>query len=679
MEMQTSNLSKKELQISKTRARSSDGLQRSSPATPKSTRAAKTNGSESNSPASHTPTRSSTAHSPKVIERRSPKSQVTEKKRPSRMKELESQLNQLQEDLKKVKDQLNSSEMGKKKAQQEAEEAKTQLLAMSAKLEESQRQLVEFSAAEEDRLQELRRISQDRDRAWESELEAIQKQHSMDSTALASAMSEMQRLKSQLDMVVKSEVAQAEQSELATSELQDLKQDMTETLSIIENLKTQLGDSKKAEVNARALVNETQEQLELAKSMVETLRSDGLKLSESFNTTVSELKESRARVTLLEEMVRKLEEDLLAAHRVSVIELEGKVDEPSPDINDNSLKSQVEQLKSALEAAEIKHQEVQIQNTMQIQSAHEMAARLKNESEQREAVLESELKNAKGEIFDLKASLIDKETELQSILNMNKELEAGNLRSRANETETDSEKKLKELVSEVSELKANLMDKETELQSISEENEKLKLEIGNKEAESQKSHEAVIAEVELAKAAERDALLRVGYVTEEADKSSRRAARVAEQLDAAQAVNTEMDAELRRLRVQSEQWRKAAEAAAAVLTTGNNGRPMERTGALDTDYNSIAGKLMSSPFSDELSDDSPKKKNNNNVLKKIGGLWKKGPKREKQELEREELKKGIEDDEGEQWPHRGSELCDFLDFNPNPGRWHLAEQQSQLH
>lgn len=534
------------------------------------------------------------------------------------MKELEVQLNQVQEDLKKAKDQLNSSEAWKKKAQQEAEEAKTQLAAMSAKLEESQLQLVEFSAAEEDRLQELRRISQDRDRAWQSELEAIQKQHSMDSAALGSAMSEMQRLKVQLEKVVKSEAAQAEQSQLASSELQDLKQELAETMSTIENLKFQLGDSQKAEANARAMVSETQEQLEAAKSMADTLRSDSLKFSESLDATVSELNESRARVSLLEETVRKLEEELLAARNVSVIDHDGKGDELSSNNHDSSLATQVEQLKSDLEAAEIKRQEEQIQSTMQIQSAHEMAARLKNELEQREAVLESELKNAKAEIFNLKTSIIDKETELQNILDVNKELEAEKRQSLASEAETELENKLMEM-------KANLMDKETELQSISEENEKLKQEMGNKEVESQKSYEAVIAEVELAKAAERDALLRLGYVTEEADKSSRRAARVTEQLDAAQAVNTEMETELRKLRVQSDQWRKAAEAAAAVLTTGNNGRPMERTGSLDTDYNSIAGKLMSSPFSDDLSDDSPKKKNNT-MLKKIGGLWKKGPK-----------------------------------------------------
>ncbi|KAG6583611.1 Interactor of constitutive active ROPs 2, chloroplastic, partial [Cucurbita argyrosperma subsp. sororia] len=61
---------------------------------------------------------------------------------------------------------------------------------MSAKLEESQQQVLELSAFEEDRVQELHKLSQDRDRAWESELKAVQKQHAMDVAALASTMND---------------------------------------------------------------------------------------------------------------------------------------------------------------------------------------------------------------------------------------------------------------------------------------------------------------------------------------------------------------------------------------------------------------------------------------------------------------------------------------------------------
>jgi hypothetical protein len=163
-----------------------------------------------------------------------------------------------------------------------------------------------------------------------------------------------------------------------------------------------------------------------------------------------------------------------------------------------------------------------------------------------------------------------------------------------------------------------------------EENETLKSEAGKKAAEVQRRYEAAVAELELAKAAEQDVRMRLGYVTEEADKSSRRAARASEQLDAAQAASVEMEAELRRLRVQSDQWRKAAEAAAAALGGGGGGigRNVERTGSLESaEYTNsmIGGKLASSPFSDEPEEESPKRRNSG-VLRRMSGLWKKSPK-----------------------------------------------------
>ena len=64
-------------------------------------------------------------------------------------------------------------------------------------------------------MQELRKISQDRDRAWESELEAVQKQNSMDSATLASAVNEIQKLKVQLEKAYESEDIQTKHAESA--------------------------------------------------------------------------------------------------------------------------------------------------------------------------------------------------------------------------------------------------------------------------------------------------------------------------------------------------------------------------------------------------------------------------------------------------------------------------------
>nr|CAD1828784.1 unnamed protein product [Ananas comosus var. bracteatus] len=529
----------------------SDVPQRTSPATPRSARVSKTGGNESDT-SGITPMKTMTERSPKVVERRSPRSPATEKKRPSRISELESQVNQLQEDLKKAKDQLSSAETWKRKALQEAEEGKKQLLDTSRKLEDSQKQLLDFSAAEESRLQELRKISQERDRAWQSELEAVQNQHSVDSAALGLAMAEIQKLKLQLEAASQSEADTMKQSEEAHLKLRHSSKRWRRNLLLL-----------------RASI-ESQELLGKAKITIEDLRDEGSKLREALRLKEAELDEFKDQVKSLEHI--------------------------ATNSQSGHLESEIEKLRSTLEAAEIKHIEEQTQNATKIQTAFSTAESLK-----------IELKKREEEVAELKATLNEKEIALQWLVESNKEENSEEIeRTRMNQMQSELEAKLIKSVSDIAELKANLMDKENELQSISEENETLKAGKAKQEAESHKQYETVIAELELAKAAEQEEGREGGGAA-----------------GAAQAVNSEMEAELRRLRVQSDQWRKAAEAAAAALTT-NNGRFMERSGSMDSDYNSIGGKLMSSPFSD-LDDESPKKKNNN-VLRRMSGLWKKSPK-----------------------------------------------------
>ncbi|CAN1176309.1 Interactor of constitutive active ROPs 3 [Linum perenne] len=72
---------------------------------------------------------------------------------------------------------------------------------------------------------------------------------------------------------------------------------------------------------------------------------------------------------------------------------------------------------------------------------------------------------------------------------------------------------------------------------------------------------------------------------------------------------------------------QAAEAAFMLWTGKNNGKFMDRTCSPDNNvnvYTTIGGTTMSSPFSEDMDDDSMKK--NWNVLKKFRVLWKKGQK-----------------------------------------------------
>ncbi|XP_029131040.1 interactor of constitutive active ROPs 2, chloroplastic isoform X2 [Cajanus cajan] len=597
------------MQTPKARTGASEVPQRKSPASPKQ--------------ASKTPK----DRSPKVTERRSPRSPIAEKK-PNRVQELESQLAQLEEDLKRTKDQLNSSESWKRKAQQEAEEAKKQLLAMSKDLEESQQQLMELSASEEERLQELRKISQDRDRAWQSELEAVQKQHSMDSAALVSAMNEIQKLKIQLERVRESEAVHISNAESDNAEIEDLRMELDEALTLVEKMKNEVRDCKESESRALEVVGKTQMQLEAANKTVETLQLEGVKASEEFKSLALELEQSRAQVKSLEELASKLQADLVGGANKNVL---GPANEAEKDVENEeinqlkaelvSAKSEAAQLKSALDVSEVRYQEEYIQSTLQIRSAFEQLEHAKSESSQRQGELNEELKRAKADIEELRVRLMDKESQLQGLSEENEMLMSRIKQNQPGERESEPVVELKKLDADMAELKERLLDKETELQNVTEENNALKMEIKRVELQNNKIPHEAVASAEAARAAEREALMKLGYMTEEADKSNRRVAQVTEQLDSAQAANSELEAELRRLKVQSDQWRKAAEAAAAMISAGNNGKFVERTGSLDNSYNSITAK-MSSPYSEDTDDDSPKKKNTN-MLKKIGVLWKK--------------------------------------------------------
>ncbi|KAL0709946.1 hypothetical protein Bca4012_016924 [Brassica carinata] len=478
--------------------------------------------------------------SAKVLDRRSPRSPVSEKKRPSRITELESLVSQLQEELKKAKDQVTVSETSKRQAEQEAEESRKQVEEVSSKLQENQNQFLEVSALEKET--DTRQSADER------------------AGGLAFVVQEIRQLKLQIETVASSEADHVKQAELRNSEIHLLRGNLMDTLFLVENFRNQLKDCEVSEAETEALATETLRQLENAKKAVEELKSDGTKAVESYKKMAAELEQSKSRMILLEALVNKLQsspEDL-DSHETLLKDYEEV----------SSLRCEVESLRAALEASDRKDQE----------GNAEASSRLRIQAE-----LQSELKIARSEIDELKARLVEKETELQFI---SEEKDNLYLKLMKSQKETDVETELKQLREAMENLKADLMDKETELQIVSDENETLKSVINKRETDVQ------------------DVLLKLGIAMEEADKSSKRAVRVTEQLDATQASNSEMEIELRKLKVQSNQWRKAAEAATAMLSAGNN------------------GNKTNSPYSEDVDDEVTKKKNGN-VLKKIGVLWKK--------------------------------------------------------
>ncbi|VFQ74643.1 unnamed protein product [Cuscuta campestris] len=347
--------------------------------------------------------------SPKGNEQRSPHSLGYET-RPSRHSELESQIFELQNDLKKVKEELRFAEALKNQANQEADESKKQLSLLSSKLEESQ------------------------------------------------------------ELLWKQTFPKATQSE-------NLKENLPGTLLLVEEMKAQLRDCKVSEAQAKALVNETLLQLEAARRTAETIRS--------------------------EETQKALEMEI------------------------SSMKSEIESLSDALEASEVRNTEEETLSTIKIRSAYEFVERMLSSSNQKEAELKAEVQKLSAKVEELKANLMDKETELQGICeeNENLALELENRRSGQEEMELERE---------IQCVKENLAKKEAEMKKMSDE-------------------------------------------------------------------NAEMGAEMRRMKVQCEQWRKAAEAAAAILSPGEKERFAEK----------------------EDGDEDLQKRKNANMVKRLGISWKK--------------------------------------------------------
>ncbi|KAM0892687.1 hypothetical protein ACQ4PT_025591 [Festuca glaucescens] len=110
---------------------------------------------------------------------------------------------------------------------------------------------------------------------------------------------------------------------------------------------------------------------------------------------------------------------------------------------------------------------------------------------------------------------------------------------------------LKEIPEEVAELRAQLAAREMEVAVLAADNAELK--------------KLAAAAAEAGRTAEEDAAAKAFLVEQELRENAAREARMGEQLRASDAAREALEGEMRRLRVQTEQWRKAAEAAAAVI------------------------------------------------------------------------------------------------------------------
>ncbi|KAG9448045.1 hypothetical protein H6P81_014173 [Aristolochia fimbriata] len=174
---------------------------------------------------------------------------------------------------------------------------------------------------------------------------------------------------------------------------------------------------------------------------------------------------------------------------------------------------------------------------------------------------------------------------------------------------------------ELSELKAKLAAKEKELERLDSENEELKKQVSE-----------AAADASAARAKAEEAALKLTRMGEELDEAKGKVARTKADLEVVEVAKASLEAEMKRLRVQTEQWRKAADAAAAVLAGGvdmHDGRRMaERCGSMDKHLGGFDAPdgypgLGSPMMGDDMDDGFGGGKRKGTGIRMFGDLWKK--------------------------------------------------------
>ncbi|XP_010279620.1 PREDICTED: interactor of constitutive active ROPs 4-like [Nelumbo nucifera] len=175
---------------------------------------------------------------------------------------------------------------------------------------------------------------------------------------------------------------------------------------------------------------------------------------------------------------------------------------------------------------------------------------------------------------------------------------------------------------EINLLKEKLAEKEKQLEMIREENELLKKKV--KEAAVESASFLVMEE---------ESALKLTKMGQELEESKANVARLKQQLETVEGAKVALETEMKKLRVQTEQWRKAADAAAAVLAGGMemNGRVAGRCGSMDKHLSSggletagggYTGFVGSPLLGDESDDGFGGGKRKGTGIRMFGDLWK---------------------------------------------------------
>ncbi|RDX87675.1 Interactor of constitutive active ROPs 4, partial [Mucuna pruriens] len=171
-------------------------------------------------------------------------------------------------------------------------------------------------------------------------------------------------------------------------------------------------------------------------------------------------------------------------------------------------------------------------------------------------------------------------------------------------------------------LKSSLEEKGKELECMSSEKENLKNQLSE-----------AISKVSAAQSKEEGMSLQLNQLREELEASKANADKLDVKLKCVETEKEGLESEMKKLRVQTEQWRKAADAAAAVLAGGvdMSARIPERCGSMDKHFGGTfetpagryTGYVGSPGMADDLDDGFGGGKRKGSGIRMFGDLWKK--------------------------------------------------------
>ncbi|KAL1224143.1 Interactor of constitutive active ROPs 1 [Cardamine amara subsp. amara] len=172
---------------------------------------------------------------------------------------------------------------------------------------------------------------------------------------------------------------------------------------------------------------------------------------------------------------------------------------------------------------------------------------------------------------------------------------------------------------EIKMLKARLYDMEKEHESLGKENESLKNQLSDS-----------ASEMSNVKANEDEMASKVSRIGEELEESRAKTAHLKEKLESMEEAKDALETEMKKLRVQTEQWRKAADAAAAVLSGEFEMNGRDRSGSAEKcfagglfDSTAVAGFMEPHGMADDYDEGLGSGKRKSSGMKMFGELWKK--------------------------------------------------------